>query len=206
MGENRHDFNNCSLWLPEEESNYWGFPVIHGIDELPEDAYFTNSEYLRKTKDYNSWVMFYEWDWKFERMWQQPKRQAKWLSNFAGAISPQFSCYYNVPLAVTLKSIYKNRWCGAYWESLGIPVIPDVSWSDARSFDFCFDGLPHNSIISIGSMGNHADSESRDMWLRGFDKACDVLTPKLILIYGSKFPELSESLPIKYIAERKKNT
>ena len=57
----RHDYENMLCWLPEIDTNKYGIPEIQGIKELPEDAYFTNSEFLRKNKDYNSWCMFYEY-------------------------------------------------------------------------------------------------------------------------------------------------
>ena len=43
-----------------------------------------------------------------------------------------------MPLALQIESVFKNRWCGAYWQSKGLKVIPTVSWGDERSFDFCF--------------------------------------------------------------------
>ena len=194
----RHDYENMLCWLPDYDTNYYGFPEIRGIKELPDDAYFTNSEFLRKNKDYDSWCMFYEYDYKFERMWYQPKRQAKWLSNFKGAITPNFSVYQDIPLSMAIWSIYKARWCGAYWESLGIPVIPDVSWGHYDTLEFAFDGLPKNSIVSVQDVGNHNNGEGRDMWLYGFNYMINTLQPSLVLIYGSKAKDLPY-YNIKYI-------
>ena len=42
----RHDYENMLCWLPEIDTNKYGIPEIRGIKELPEDAYFTNSEFL----------------------------------------------------------------------------------------------------------------------------------------------------------------
>ena len=200
----RHDYENMLCWLPEIDTNYYGIPEIKGITELPEDAYFTNSEFLRKNKDYNSWCMFYEYDYKFERVWKQPKRQAKWLSNFKGAISPNFSVYIDIPLAMALWSVYKARWCGAYWESLGIPVIPDVSWGNKNTWDFCFEGLPKNSVVSVQDVGNHEDGWIRDLWLDGFNEMIKRLEPSKILIYGAKAKDLPE-YNIQYINAKVNN-
>ena len=192
--EQRHDFQNCFCFMPQE-TNKWGIPSICGVETLPDDFEVINSEFARKGRDYTKWVQFYEWDFKFERMWTQPKRQAKWLSNFAGAVSPQFSIYCDTPLSIQLMSVYKSRWCGAYWESLGIPVIPCVTWGDERTWDFCFEGIKKDSIVSISNMGMNTYVVDYLLFMRGFEKMLEVLSPKQILIYGTKM----EDLPYKNI-------
>lgn len=194
------DFENVLCFLPEQETNYWGLPEIHGIQHLPEDAMFMNSEFARREKAYDHWVMFYEYDWKFSKMWRQPKRQAKWLKNFQGAITPNFSVYMDTPLAIQLWSIYKNRWCGAYWESLGIPVIPNVACGDERTYDFAFEGLPKHSVVSINNMGCMKDDNSKYWCYRKLDEVFKRLDPELVLVYGSKMQV--EDSRIKYIHQR----
>ena len=195
----RQDFQNCFCFMPMVETNKYGFPVVKGIESVPEDATFINSEFARRNKSYDSWVMFYEYDWKFEKMWQQPKRQAKWLSNFQGAIAPQFSIYSDIPMALQIYSMYKSRWCSAYWESLGIPVIPCVYSGGERTYDWCFDGLPKHSVVSMGSMGNHKNEDDAKCWLNCFEEMARRLDPSLVLLYGAHWDNLPSYVPVKYI-------
>ena len=32
-------------------------------------------------------------------------------------------------------------------------VIPTISWSGARSYEFCFDGVEKGSIVAVGMIG-----------------------------------------------------
>ena len=79
---------------------------------------------------------------------------------------------------------FKNRWCGAYWQSLGLRVIPTISWSDERSFDFCFEGIEENSIVAISTHGNHRAKEG---FMLGYNKMLQKIKPCAIICYGKPF-------------------
>ena len=192
MVENRHTFENTEVFLPDYWTK-WGIPEVHGIDYVPQNVNFLNSEYALKIKDpeerRKTWCMFYEWDWKFDRFWNFPKRYAKWLQTLGGATTPQFSVFADMPLAIQMYSVYRSRWLGAYWESLGITVIPDVCWGTPQSYAFCFDGLPENSTLSIGGryVGHKNLKETSEFYFRlGFEELLERKHPTNILFYGNK--------------------
>jgi hypothetical protein len=60
---------------------------------------------------------------------------------FAFLLTPDFSTYADMDLWRQLESVAKNRWVSAYWQSNGLTVVPTISWSTPRSFEFCFDGV-----------------------------------------------------------------
>ena len=101
MVENRHDYENLGVFQQYPYTNHWGIPQLKGCFDIPTDVVFKNSEFCTRIKDCeerkNTWVMFYEWDWKFMRYWQYPKRYAKFLETFGGVITPQFSVYLDAP-------------------------------------------------------------------------------------------------------------
>ena len=202
---NREKYLNCDVWLPETDIGKFGFAKMNAVEELPE-VNFINSEYARKIRFLEerakTGVMFYEWDWKFERVWTFPVRNAKWLSTFGCVVAPQFSMFYNMPIATQIFSIYKSRWCGAYWQSLGMTVIPDVQWGEKDTFDWCFDGLPKNSVLAIGQRMNRDKEYCTKLFYKGFDEMCKRLNPKLILAYTPKSLELPSGVPIKKISEK----
>ena len=88
-------------------------------------------------------------------------------------------------------NVYRNRWCGAYWQSKGLTVIPTVSWSTADSFDFCFLGLPRRSVVAVGTVGLRwrQDRAARSLFVAGFREMVMQLSPSLVLCYGSIPPE-----------------
>lgn len=59
------------------------------------------------------------------------------------------------------------------------------------SYDWCFDGVPKHSQISIstvGGFGNHQDNKKS--WLDGYEKCLEVLDPTEIILFGKHFPEI----------------
>ena len=132
--------------------------------------------------------MFYEWDWKFDRFWNFPKRYAKWLKTLGGATTPQFSVFMDAPMALQLYSVYRSRWLGAYWETLGIPVIPDVCWGSPDSWDFCFDGIRKNCTVSVGGRyggSKEVQGAAKFFFRIGFAEMVDRLEPANVLYYGN---------------------
>ena len=73
-------------------------------------------------------------------------------------------------------------WCAAYWQLNGITVIPNVTWSTESSYDWCFDGVPKNSVVSISAIGCMREPEARYLFFKGYEEALKRLEPKLVLL------------------------
>ena len=100
-----------------------------------------------------------------------------------------------------LESVAKNRWVGAYWQSKGLLVIPTISWSDARSFEFCFDGVEPGSTVAIGMIGCKSN---KLRFLRGFWAMAEKIDPSRIICFGTPFQEMQGNLVvIDYLDSRK---
>ena len=100
-----------------------------------------------------------------------------------------------------LESAAKNRWCGAYWQSKGLTVIPTVSWSTPRSYEFCFDGIEKESIVAIGMIGC---KNSKFNFLRGYNAMLDKISPTAIICFGSPFEEMCGNIiSVDYRSSRK---
>lgn len=98
-------------------------------------------------------VHFFVDDYRFNGIYNTPKRTLNKFFQYAFLLSPDFSTYQEMNLWRQIESVAKNRWCGAYWQSKGKIVFPTVSWSNALSYDFCFSGIEKNSIVAVGTIG-----------------------------------------------------
>ena len=72
-------------------------------------------------------VHFFLDDYRFETVWTRPAKALQYLRDFETLLTPDFSLYPNWPLATQIWNVYRSRWCGAYWASLGFRVIPTIS-------------------------------------------------------------------------------
>jgi len=156
-----------------------------------------------QTNDYDQWVHFYEDDVKFERVWNRPHSYLSKLSCFNGVITPDFSLYRDMPLVMQEWNTYRGKALGCWWQAKGLNVLPNVRFSDYRSFSFCCQGIPKNSTICIGSHGCLKVAEDRREFKAGLQSVINELHPTLIIFYGavpSDILQICISHQIKVIA------
>ena len=143
----------------------------------------------REVEDPSKYIAhFYYDDYKFINTWRDPDVYVDRLREYKAVISPDFSLYTDFPLAMQIMSCYRRQWIGAYWQSLGIEVIPDVVWGEEKSFEFCFDGIPAGGTVAVSSVGVRRDKEwngkENDIFRKGYEEMMKRLEPKTVLFYG----------------------
>lgn len=148
-------------------------------------------------------VHFYLDDYQFTRLWTNIDKYVPMLSEFKQVLSPDFSTFTDFPLAMQIYNHYRKHWVGAYLQSKGVDVIPTISWSDAASYAWCFDGEPVGGCVSVSSVGCLSAKESKDLFLAGYQEMLVRLNPAEILFYG-KVPSQCEGniIEIKPFYER----
>jgi hypothetical protein len=130
-------------------------------------------------------VHFFLDDYRFETVWARPLRALEHLSKYHILLTPDFSLYADWPLVMQQWNVYRSRWCGRYWQELGYQVISTVSWSTPESFEFCFEGLPRNSVVAVSALGvKVGEPAQRDGFMAGFREMVARLAPSRVLAYG----------------------
>lgn len=192
--------NICNLGYGMfESSNEYGIPDLLPIkiDDL-ENIPLQGFNFALKDKNpEGKGVHFFLHDYQFERVWNMPQRYADVISNFAFALSPDFSPYAKIPFAIQLFNVYRNRWVGRFWQERGIKVIPTVTWSDEQSLKCALCGVPKYSTIAISTMGEGRWAHwkaLKDNWSR----VLDVLEPETVLLYGKDLREELSGANIVY--------
>lgn len=77
-----------------------------------------------------------------------------------------------------------------WWQRSGISVIPNVRWGDSRTFTFCFDGLPSNSVLAVGTIGGAKQRMDKAIFGAGFIELIERLNPTDVVVYGPDIPEM----------------
>lgn len=131
----------------------YDFPIIKKQNIDIEKIKFLSYSDIKKGDNENKdkTIHFFTYDWKFEKVYSNPEEELEKLSRYYCLLSPDFSIFENMPKALQIESIFKNRWCGAYWQGKNLNVIPTVSWGDESTFDFCFDGIEKGSIVAVST-------------------------------------------------------
>ena len=198
---------NLFNYDPDRTEGRYDMPVLDGVDHVPADLQGFN--YVLNKPDTSKGVHFFLDDYQFERIWQRPEFYIEKLIDFDCALTPDFSLYLDMPIAMQVWNIYRSRLIGQIMQDYGITVIPTVSWSTKDSFDFCFDGLPQNATLAVSTIGVKQDKEQFEIWIDGMNEMIKRLSPAKIIVYGGKVDYDYKDIEVVYFdnatTERMKN-
>lgn len=160
-------------------------PMIDPCLQVPDSLIsFSEANALRKP-DPQTWVHFYEDDYKFIRLWNDPDRHFRRLAQFAGVVSPDFSIYRNMPTAQKIAHTYRNQLLGARMQADGINVIANIRLSGRESIPYALAGAPRHSTVALGLHGCTQDRTNRRHVVEEVRIVCDELAPAHLVVYGS---------------------
>lgn len=145
------------------------------------------------TKHFNRMVHFFLYDYKFERVWENPDTDLEKLRCYRAVLSPDFSMYFQMAPVLQLYNTFRNRWCGAYFASKGIYVVPTVSWGNENTFEFCFDGIEKGSTVAVSTyMVSEHDNrqDQKEFFLKGYNEMLHRIEPEKIICYNTPFTEM----------------
>lgn len=142
-------------------------------------------------------VHFFLYDYRFERVWKNPDNDIEKLSRYRAVLSPDFSMYLEMAPVMQLYNVFRNRWCGAYWASKGIRVIPTVNWGDESTYDFCFEGIEKGSTVAVSTyMASESDHHmnQKEWFMAGYNEMLHQIEPERIICYNTPFPEMEGNI------------
>lgn len=182
-------------------SGRYEFPIIKkqeiDVNEIKFLSYVNTKN--NDTENQDKTIHFFTYDWLFDKVYKNPEEEFEKLKQYKYLLSPDFSIFTNMPLALQIESIFKNRWCGAYWQSKGLKVIPTVSWGDEKSFHFCFDGIEEGSVVAVCT---YYRENCEEEFMLGYNEMLRRIKPSLVICYDEPFKEMKgnikEFLPTTY--------
>lgn len=175
---------NLQLYDSDEVDGFYQMPVIYNNHYVPKELIGFN--YMMTSENKNCGVHCFVDDYQFERLWNTPEKYIERLKEYKVILSPDFSLYMDMPMAMKVWNVYRSRLLGHYWQSEGIKVIPTISWAEEETYSFCFDGIPEGSIVAVSTIGVKKQSEAFKIWESGMKAMIEKIKPKIILVYGGK--------------------
>ena len=177
-------------------------PIIPKFQESPGDfddllLIGFDKTHLEDQNHLDRMVHFFLYDYRFERVWKNPDNDIEKLSRYRAVLSPDFSMYLEMAPVMQLYNVFRNRWCGAYWASKGLRVIPTVNWGDESSFDFCFEGIEKGSVVAVSTyMASEHDNrcDQKEWFLAGYNEMLRRIEPEKIICYNTPFPEMQGNI------------
>ena len=162
------------------------FPLLKKVTSIPERA--VPFDKANRRGMYDHWVHFYIYDHRFQCLWHNPRQYLNMLKRFAGVITPDFSLYRCLPLAMQIWNTYRNRALAFWMQNNGINIVPNVRWGDERSYNFAFEGLEPGGSVAISTYGAIKSPADRYYFKEGLKKMVERLNPQTVINY-SRSPE-----------------
>ncbi len=185
-----------------ESNNVFGIPTVKKCDVVNKKLKFIGFDQIgtKKRGTVDKSIHFFIDDSKFDKVYNSSKKYYKMLAKFEAVLTPDFSLFTDMPLAIQIHSIFKSRWCGAYWQDKGLKaVIPTITWGDERSYDFSFLGVEEGSIVAISTLGVR---RKKELFMKGYKVMVEIIKPKLIYCYGKPFGEMEgDIISIEYLSK-----
>lgn len=182
---NNYDVFHSFLVKNADYEGYIELPKIKTSNFIPEKLVTFSKAMSKMWTDFDCWVMFYEHDIKFERLWHNPKQYLSKLKKFKGIISPDFSLYRNMPLCMQMWNTYRGRALSVWLQDNGIEIIPNVRFNDERTYEFCFDGIEKFKTVAVGTHGCIKSKIDKVYFKIGLAKLVKTLSPRTIIVYGA---------------------
>lgn len=187
-------------------SEFYQFPTLKKCNHIPNSLIGFN--YAKSSTDFESGIHFFIDDYQFERIWNDPKTNIERLKNFDCVLTPDFSLYLDMPMAMKIWNVYRSRLIGQLCQDAGLKVIPTLTWAEPETFSFCFDSIEQGGTVAVSTVGVMDDEYAFNIFKQGMACAVEKIKPSAIICYGSKidFDFIDTSnIEIKYIQYRKWN-
>ena len=182
--ENTYKSTNFDRYDESRTAGFYQMPIIKACDYVPTDLIGFN--YAKSTNKTDCGIHFFIDDYQFERVWNSPDENIERLRKFQCVLTPDWSLYMDMPMALKVWNVYRQRLIGQIFQDSGLTVIPTLSWAEPETYNFCFDGIEQGGTVAVSTVGVMKSKSARAIWADGMSEAIKRLKPKNIICYGTK--------------------
>lgn len=164
------------------------------------DSYFYiyGSCAIEKIRSNDLIVAYYTHDYKFESVWNDPRKFTARMVRFKvrGVVTPSYSPWLGSPVWFQIYQIARSRWLGRYWQEAGLKVIPDIALVNLEHDEMLpllLTGLPKEPpcvAIQAQNKGGMQPEAYYALAKTAFLKVLKHIHPRQILVYhGPDLPK-----------------
>lgn len=161
-----------------------GIPVLQNMKNLQVPKALISFSKSRTNFNRRKFVHFYEHDKYFKSIFNHPENYVELFKTYDGIISPDPTMFIDNSKCLLETSTYMNRAIAFFYAKKGIPVIPNIRWTNEKSYEFCFSGIPKSYIVSISTHGCCKTEQQKLIFKNGLSKMLEVLKPTDVIVHG----------------------
>lgn len=150
----------------------------------------TNLDYpdLKNSLLWSPWGVFksknihcYTEDYRFESTWRTPELSLKRVLELDFVIAPDFTVYPDAPDIINTYQLYRSLAVFAYWQNMGVNVIPSINWICPNQIKTNLDLYPGFSIIAVRC----PTKSYLTQWMQGAEQIKKHIQPETVLHFGT---------------------
>lgn len=190
----------------DRTAGYYQFPTLKACHYVPEDLIGFNYVKSWKGDREGLGVHFFLDDYQFERIWTRPYENIERLKSFSCVLTPDFSTYVDMPMAMKIWNIYRARLIGQVMQDAGLTVIPAVRNLGDGTSEWCFEGIEPGGVYAVSTVGVcNSDKDLKRLCQNEVSDIIEMLKPESLIVYGSTQTMGYDfhGVPVKYIASRR---
>lgn len=166
-------------------------PEVSGINYI---ALYKEKKDYQKTE--NTAIAFYQYDNEFDGIrglsnairYNDKKRLEFFKERFQGCkyfISPDYSQCGDIENAENIHRIFMARIVSVWLTvNLNVIVIPNITYSSEKSFEYMLDGLEDCKTVAFSTKGTMKKVEDKHLLIAAIKKTVDTLNLKSIVVYS----------------------
>lgn len=176
--------NTATIWT---NSDRHGIPLLDPTQFIPQRLAAWHNPKDREAAAGNGAIHFFLDDYRFENLWRKPADTYNRIGYVGAALTPDFSIWMDMPPVMQAWQLYRSRWLGAYWQHLGVEVIPTIRWAPTI-VDMAVDSLPEGSVLAFSYVGLARHKDYVPELVDGFARIRESRRPTHLLWYGVEPP------------------
>ena len=180
----------------------YDFPRLNACHYIPETLISFNEVKSLQHIPPNCGVHFFIDDYQFERIWRSPYKYFERLKKFDCVITPDFSTYYDMPIAMKIWNLYRMRLIGQMMQDAGLVVIPHIRFINEHELESSLEGIEPCGVIADSTVGIVKSQKFRELFILGMNYAIEKLKPECVIVYGHPIDYEFTGTTIKYIKPR----
>ena len=106
------------------------------------------------------------------------------LSQYYALLSPDFSLFTNMPLALQIESVFKKQVVRRLLAVSRTQGYTHGLLGDEKSFDFCFDGIERGAVVAVST---YYRENCEEEFMLGYNQMLERINPSMVLCYDEPF-------------------
>ena len=202
--ENTYNLYRMHEYDSSRTAGYYQLPTVKACHYVPEDLIGFNYVKSWKGDREGLGVHFFIDDYQFERIWKRPYENIERLRGFSCVVMPDFSTYWDMPMAMKIWNLYRMRLMSQVMQDAGMNVLPIVRSLGDDTLDWCFEGIEPGGVIVYSTVGiAESHGTFKDICRRELAGAIKHLRPECIVLYGKDIGFDFQGIPVKRIDVRR---